>query len=118
MTKIQRIAEFSRLLFSHYPIILKIGFASDDELADVLTGVSVDFAQPNLQALKRFPACNVVAHYDPLGAAIVRRRDSPESLLACTSFDRKTITRCKITVLTCFKRWISQANRQCPKVVV
>ena len=64
------------------PLGGEIGLVADEQLVDILARVAVNLLQPLLDVVERLLIGDIVDDNDAVRAAIVRRCDRAESLLA------------------------------------
>jgi len=78
----EALGELLSLFRRNDALCCEIRLVTDQELVDVLCGVSVDFVEPLLDVVEGFVVCHVVDNDDSVGTAIVRRCDCAEAFLA------------------------------------
>lgn len=66
----------------HNLLIRHVALVADEQLVDALGGVAVDLLKPLLDVVERVHVGHVVNHADAVRAAVVRRCDCAETLLA------------------------------------
>ncbi len=66
----------------HYSLIIHVALVAHNHLDNVLVGVLVNIAQPLANAVEGLAVGDVVDEHDAHRAAIIRRRDRVEALLA------------------------------------
>jgi hypothetical protein len=78
----EAISKFFSLLSGNNALARQIGLVTDQELVDILSGISVDFVQPLLYVVKGFLVRNVVNDDDTMGSTVVRGCNGTETLLS------------------------------------
>ena len=66
----------------HDLLVRHITLVAYKQLVNALGGVAVDLLQPLLDVVERIHVRHIVDHTDAVGAAVVRRGDGSETLLA------------------------------------
>lgn len=66
----------------HDLLVRHIALVAHEELVDALGGVSVDLLEPLLDVVERVHVGDIVDDADAVSAAVVRRGDGAETLLA------------------------------------
>ena len=67
-----------------HPLAGKVTLVANKHLVHFVVGISINLIHPLLDIVERFLICHIVHNDDSMGSSVIRRGDSPESLLPCS----------------------------------